>query len=132
MKAKEGQSTGAEGEDLVARWLTERGWEVLERNFVCNLGEIDVIACRYNDEPTGPRAVILFGEVKTRARSYGPRPEVRVRHGKRRKVVRLAQLYLARQGLKGVVARFDVFGVDLDTGEVRHYPAAFDDSGALR
>lgn len=120
------------GEDLACEHLVAAGWEIVERNWTRDLGEVDVIALR--TEPWGEQTVrqFAFVEVKTREVSRGPLPELRVDHVKRRKLVALGKLYLAENRLKKVLARFDVIGVDLDTETVRHHPSAFDGAGRLR
>lgn len=120
------------GETLAAAWLEQEGWEIVERNWVHEIGELDIVAMRV--QRWGDREVqqFAFVEVKAREVSVGPRPEVRVGARKRRKVATLAKLYLAIGNARDCLARFDVIGVDLDTGEIRHYPAAFDAEGRLR
>ncbi len=124
--------TAARGEELAAAELLEAGWEILEQNWCREIGEIDIIACRREPWGIDDVTVIAFVEVKTRERTRGPLPEVRVNERKRRKLVTLAKLYLAEKRLRRVVARFDVIGVDLDTQSVRHHAAAFDASTRLR
>ena len=38
------RKTGTEYEELAARWLTGKGFEILEKNYRCRIGEIDLIA----------------------------------------------------------------------------------------
>lgn len=122
----------ATGEKIAAEWLSEQGWEILERNWTSDLGELDIVAQK--QEQWGDRRVpiIAFVEVKTRRTDHDILPERRVDHRKRRKVVNLAKLYLSTTNTRRVIARFDVIGVDLDGPVVRHYPGAFDGSGRLR
>lgn len=53
------QATGAIGELVAAQHLTRRGWRILERNWRCPAGELDIVAL----DPTG---VLVFVEVKCR------------------------------------------------------------------
>jgi putative endonuclease len=58
---------GRAGEDLVARYLHAKGWQILHRRWRCRWGEIDVIAL----DPAGgtlPTPTLAFVEVKTRNR----------------------------------------------------------------
>ena len=119
------------GEALACQHLEAHGWEILERNWARDIGELDIIAQRQQTWGRDFVTQIAFIEVKTREASRGPLPEMRVDHVKRRKLVTLAKLYLAENRLKRVIARFDVVGVDLDTEAVRHHPAAFDATGRL-
>ena len=55
---------GALGERLAAKYLEKKGYRILERNFRCRMGEIDLIALRGSD--------LVFTEVKLRKdASYG-------------------------------------------------------------
>lgn len=119
------------GERLAAQWLEERGWEILERNWSRKLGEIDIVATRDVDWGTEQVPLLAFVEVKATAERGPIAPELHVNHGKRRKLITLAKLYLAENELRHVLGRFDVVGIDLDEREIRHYPAAFDASGRL-
>jgi len=100
---------GLKGEELAFRFLTEKGFKVLERNFRCPLGEIDIIG-REGD-------VIVFVEVRTR-RSYrfgSPVESVDVR--KQKRLSHLALYYLKVKGMLGRAARFDVVGITLGEKE---------------
>ena len=55
---------GSRGEDAAVRSLERRGWEVVERNWRCQLGEVDIVA----RDPDGQLALV---EVKTRSRPQG-------------------------------------------------------------
>ena len=94
---------GRYGEDLAARHLSEAGMEVLDRNWRCEIGEIDVVA------RDGPALVIC--EVKTRRGvGYGSPPEA-VTFRKVRRLRRLAACWMAETGLHAPVVRIDVVGV---------------------
>ena len=41
------KDTGNIGEDIVAKYLEEKGYEIIERNFRCKLGEIDMFLLRF-------------------------------------------------------------------------------------
>ena len=96
------------GEALVAEYLEARGCRIVEKEWRCRLGEIDLIA-----EKDG---VLLFVEVKLRTNlQYGaPREYVTVK--KQEKLRAAALLYLSGRELD-VPARFDVAEVYTD---VRH------------
>src|SRR3972149_1798812 len=55
---------GNNGEALVASWLANQGFTILERNYQTRLGEVDIIAAKDD--------VIAFVEVKTRSINYFP------------------------------------------------------------
>jgi putative endonuclease len=96
---------GIRGEDLAARRLVELGYVIIERNYVCKVGEVDIIA--QNGE------YLVFIEVRSRDSAHSVPPEYSIGPRKRRKLVRSAEYYLT--GLKGPVpaCRFDVCIVDV-------------------
>lgn len=79
---------GREGEDLAETYLKSLKINVLERNYRCPVGEIDIIAQK------GPTR--LFIEVKTRfSKNYGD-PFEAVTPAKQKKIMRVAEYYLAK------------------------------------
>jgi putative endonuclease len=99
------RNLGLYGEDIACRELERQGYRLIERRARSRLGEIDIVAW------DGP--VLVFAEVKTRrgARLGGPLEAVDWR--KQKKIIALAQLYMVRRRLEGVMVRFDVVGVEL-------------------
>ncbi len=97
---------GAIGEDLAAAAMEESGYTIIERNFRCRYGEIDVIA-RMGD-------TIVFVEVKTRRNRCCGFPEESVDYRKQRKLRFLAEYYLAKNYHLPRNFRFDVYAVRLD------------------
>ena len=95
---------GALGERLAAKYLEKKGYRILERNFRCRMGEIDLIALRGSD--------LVFTEVKLRKdASYGEAREF-VTVSKQRKLLMTAEYYLsARPWAQDLQARFDVIEV---------------------
>jgi len=114
---------GQAGEDLACAYLQQKGLRILERNFRCRAGEIDIIA--------RDGATVVFVEVKERTgRSHGAAIEA-VTPTKRARVVRAARLYAAQRALSESALRFDVVAIDQgpDGPEVRHESGAFDAAG---
>lgn len=96
---------GALGEQLAVDHLTGLGLRILNRNWRCRYGELDVIAC----DP-GARSVV-FVEVKTRTGDgYGGLAHA-VTQPKVRRLRRLAGLWLAGQDQRWAAVRIDVIGV---------------------
>jgi putative endonuclease len=96
---------GKKGEELAAAKLTAMKYRILERNYRCPLGEMDIIARE--------KGSLVFVEVKTRAtRDFGG-PAAAVHEKKQRQLSRVALLYLNHKKIRGVPARFDVVAVDL-------------------
>ena len=98
-------SLGKKGEDLALARLKELKYKILERNYKCLLGEIDIIA-REKD-------TLVFVEVKTRATKDFGGPAAAVTGRKQRQLSKVALTYLNQKRLKDVPARFDVVTVEL-------------------
>jgi len=113
---------GDEGESLAASYLERRGYVLVDRNWRCDAGEIDIIA---EDED---ETVLL--EVKTRLaleEEADTMPELAVDSKKQRRYRRLALLYLADHPHVSSV-RFDVIAINLiaeRTARLRHLIGAF-------
>ena len=104
------QALGTIGEELAFHYLESRGYKMLLRNYECALGEIDLIAKE--------KGALIFIEVKTRRDEVMGRPEESVTHHKRRQIVKTAQYYMKRYGIKDVPCRFDVVSIILpESGE---------------
>jgi putative endonuclease len=102
---------GNRGEDAAAKYIKKRGYKIVERNFTCPLGEMDIIAL--------DRKTLCFIEVKTvSGKTYGP-PEIAVNASKQNKLSKVALTYLNQNHLHDTRARFDVIGVTLSPGEER-------------
>ncbi|MEJ5377459.1 MAG: YraN family protein [bacterium] len=98
-----GPSLGSQGEAAAAEALRGRGYKILERNYRCALGELDLVALQGK--------TLVFVEVKSGlASAIFPRERVDFR--KRRKLVQVAMYYLKEKRMEGVSARFDVVEVD--------------------
>lgn len=111
---------GDRGENRAARYLRERGYKILLRNFRCPLGEIDIIA---RDGRT-----LVFVEVKTRTQD-DPLPEDQVNASKQHQITKAGKFYLGRYGVPQPPSRFDVIAVVWPDGRepvIRHTPHAFE------
>lgn len=111
---------GARGEAVAARYLQSRGLVVLDRNWRCRAGEIDLVA-------TDGDALVIV-EVKTRSGTDYGHPAEAVTTQKLARIRRLAQLWLAANRVGWVEVRFDVVAVlarpDAPV-EVEHFPGVF-------
>ena len=111
---------GVRGERIAERHLVRHGLTVLDRNWRCAQGEIDLVL-RDADET-------VFVEVKTRSSEQWSRPARAVDSSKRTKLSRAAFDYLRMLPDPNVKFRFDIVEVLLKDGEVfeiRHLPNAF-------
>jgi len=108
------QSLGKEGEVIAARFLTEKKYELIEKNYRYGHGEIDLIVKKDN--------ILIFVEVKFRSCSAFGYPEESVRSAKRKKVLDTAEAFIAQINWKSDI-RFDIVAI---TGkEVEHFEDAF-------
>jgi putative endonuclease len=106
---------GARAEERCAELLRQAGLLLVERNWRCRLGEIDLIA--------EDRGVLVFAEVRMRrAFAFGGAGES-VTAAKRARLVAAAGLYLSRRG--EMQCRFDVFLVDGPAGDIKWIRDAF-------
>jgi putative endonuclease len=94
---------GRFGEDLAARHLSEAGYEIVERNWRCRSGEIDILA-RDGD-------ALVVCEVRTRSGPGFGTPLESVTRAKASRLKRLAALWLAERRLNIPEVRVDVVGV---------------------
>lgn len=94
---------GANGEEIAVRFLKNRGYRILERNYRTRLGEIDIIAEQGRD--------LVFIEVKTRSATRYGSPLESVTVPKQRKLSRVAQEYVSKRDCRNRSARFDVVGI---------------------
>lgn len=102
------------GEETASRYLNEKGYRILERNFSCRLGELDIIAL--------DRDELVFVEVKTRKdQSYGLPCEA-VNAAKIRHLKRMAAYYTTVFSAEQRDARLDVIEILTRNGRayIRH------------
>jgi len=97
------QNFGRVGERLAAQSLRERGYRILEQNFRCQYGEIDLVAEDAQD--------LVFVEVKTRRGDLYGLPEEAVTRKKRQKLAQLASCYLDLHAAPERSWRIDVVAV---------------------
>ena len=103
------QSEGKYGEDIASKYLKQKGYSILERNFYCNCGEIDIIALDKNE--------ITFVEVKTRSSlEYGFASEA-VNKIKKKHLLKTIKYYLHTKNLENNLIRIDVIEVYIKNGK---------------
>jgi putative endonuclease len=94
---------GAYGERVAVRRLEDAGYTVLDRNWRCRRGELDVVAAR--------GGVVVFAEVKCRrSATFGP-PAAGVTPEKAARLRALASLWLDAHDMTHLPVRFDVIAV---------------------
>jgi len=100
------KALGARGEDLAVQYLKKKGFKVIERNYHCSAGEIDLIAREGK--------TLIFVEIKTRSSSEFGLPQEAVDRFKQKKMIEVARAYLAEHHLnEEIPARFDVVAIHL-------------------
>ena len=114
------QILGRLGEDLAVRYLQANGFIIVQQNFRCRLGEIDIIAKE--------KGVTVFVEVRSRGSvSYGL-PQETVGFKKQSKLRKLAQFYISRYDISDD-CRFDVLAIMFDqetvVKSIEHFRNAF-------
>jgi putative endonuclease len=117
------KGTGNRGEEVAANFLTTHGYRILECNFRCKGGEVDIIARDPADNS------LIFIEVKTRrSLSYGV-PQLAVTSFKQRQISKAALTWLSKNRMHDTNARFDVIAILLHTDathSIEHIKNAFE------
>lgn len=106
---------GVKGEILAKEYLIKNHYKILKCNYICEIGEVDIIAKQKN--------VIVFVEVKSRTNTKFGYPRESVTAHKQKKIKDVASLYLIKNNLQNANCRFDV--IDILNGEITHITNAF-------
>jgi putative endonuclease len=97
---------GASAESAAARLLVDAGYRIVERNFRCKAGELDIVA-RDGD-------VLVFVEVRSRSDDeHGTAAEM-IQRTKQRRVIRVARCYLEAVAPDFDECRFDIVAITAD------------------
>ena len=104
MIKKSKKEIGLEGEDLAIKFLQKKGYKIIQKNYSCNIGEIDIVAIH--------NKIIVFVEVKIRSSKEFGEPELAVTRHKRRQIVRVAETYLFSKNIENRDCRFDVVAIN--------------------
>ncbi len=116
-------SRGAAGEVLAARYLRDKGYELVGANYRSRFGEIDIIA--------EDKTYIVFVEVKARAEDAWYAPRAAVTAAKRRRIIKTALVFLSQHPTKKQ-PRFDVVEIITAKGQpmkqltLNHLKSAYD------
>lgn len=97
------RALGASGEEAVAAWYLDQGYEVVERNWRCRAGELDLILRRGR--------TFVFCEVKTRSSDAFGAPVEAITRDKQVRLRHLAARWLEDAPLRPTEIRFDVASV---------------------
>lgn len=94
---------GTEKEKLAGAYLVENGYEIIEYNFRCRQGEIDIVA--------KDGEYLVFCEVKYRSTYKSGTPSEAVDYKKQRTISRCALFYITKKHWESMPCRFDVISV---------------------
>ena len=102
-KSETDMNLGEKGEIAGAKFLKKNGHKIIETNFSCRHGEIDIIAKK--------NEITCFVEVKTRSNENYGRPIDAITPFKVKHMVRSAQYYIAKKSLEHQEVRLDIIEV---------------------
>lgn len=111
---------GKIGEELAEKYIINKGYQIIEKNFSCKQGEIDIIA-QDKDE-------IVIIEVKTRTQTKYGTPSESVNNQKQNHILRVAEYYIHFKNLQNRYIRIDVIEVyfyKLGKCKINHIKQAF-------
>ena len=115
---------GSRGEQIAAKFLTDKGYLLLEANYRCRWGEVDLVA--------RDGKCTVFVEVRTRRTATFGGPEESITKRKAQRLVTTAQTYLSEHGSKYVNWRIDLVSIKLDQRgklqPVEHLMSAVDEN----
>ncbi len=108
------QTIGKFGEEMSCRYLEDNNYKILDRNFSCRQGEIDIIAYdRKSDE-------LVFCEVKTRTNFNYGLPSEAVNNIKQKHIMNSMKYYLYCKGFEERFVRIDVIEIVVDVENVKY------------
>lgn len=111
---------GREGENIAADYLTQKNFRIIERNYRCRMGEVDIIGIFLKE--------LVFIEVKTRSNISFGYPYEAVDNRKILKIRRVAQHFIFERKLYDLDVRFDIISIILnkdDRPKIEHIEYAF-------
>lgn len=105
------QSLGNLGENLALKYLKNKGYQFIERNFRWRFGEIDLI---FQDKD-----ILVFVEVKTRFHPEFGNPEEAITPWKIKSIIKTAEYFVLKHPRLPESLRIDVVAIDLDKDQKR-------------
>jgi len=105
------KDTGDRGENLARNYLKKKGYRILETNYRCRTGEIDIVA--------GRKKNIVFVEVRTKTDNSFGTPSESVTRDKKEKLISSSLMYLSEHDMTQLPWRIDFIGIEMTKeGEV--------------
>lgn len=114
-KTRNNRQLGTYYEAYAKNYLIEKGYEIIQANFRCRIGEIDMIA--------RDGAYTVFIEIKYRSNQKCGLPRESVTYHKRQKILAVAKYYLMYRRLGEIPCRFDV--IEIFKEQINHIENAF-------
>ncbi len=110
---------GKQAETLACRYLQQQGLHLIQRNFSCRFGEIDLIM---RDQDT-----LVFIEVRMRSHAHFMHPRDTIDAFKQKKIIKTAIYYLQQQKLTSrMICRFDVIAIEKEDNQLQWIKRAFE------
>lgn len=97
------REVGRKGEQIAEKFLKSAGYKILERNYRCPVGEIDIIA--------EEKGVLVFAEVRTLSTDSWGMPQMSISITKEKRIVKTSLYYLSEKKMWDRNCRFDVIAV---------------------
>ena len=107
---------GTQNEKLAQKFLKSKGYEILQTNFYCRFGEIDII-CKDNN-------CLVFVEVRSKSYDDFGSPEETIDYKKQQKIIKTANFFIEKSNINYEEIRFDVIAIL--KGNIQHYQNAFE------
>lgn len=111
------RNLGFLGEQIASKYLENLGYRIIERNFNCKIGEIDIVAL--------DRDILVFVEVKARWSDKFGLPEESITPWKIRKIIKTGEYYKLLHPNLPDSLRLDAVAIDLtfngETKDIRHF-----------
>lgn len=108
--SKNKKALGTLGEKIAANYLSKYGYKIIESNYRCRFGEVDIVAYK-ND-------TYVFIEVKTRKNLSFGRPVEAINGKKKMHLIKIGQYYMQISNLKNCDFRFDAIEVMMYPREI--------------
>lgn len=118
------KEVGQLGERVAEKYLKNKGYKLLTRNWRCRAGEIDLIF-KLNK-------VLIFIEVKTLINFKNSfNPEMHFNYFKQMKMRQLAKLYISYKSLSNISYQIDLIAIEINNDgvvlDIRHYPSCVEE-----
>lgn len=100
------------GEKISIDYLKANDYKILNKNFICKNGEIDIIASK--------NSIIIFLEVKSRFFTSFGKPRESITFSKQLKIINSSKYYIFKNDLYNYNVRFDVIEIILDLNSTKY------------